>query len=125
MNTEPLIIKCGDSSISVVFNISQPITKDIFVNGNSQDQPTGCWALNDQNFYEFIKPDATPRGIISITVPSNMRVTSYMCNSGTGDAKFINMFKPDNLLTIYPPGSETILDASAGNKIYGFKFEYV
>ena len=101
------------------------IDTDNLVNNNAQGQPKGCWGLNDPMFSGFIKPDGTAYRITSITVPSNMRVTSYMCNSGSGDQKYINMFKTDNLLTIYPPGSHTFLDASAGNKIYGFKFEYV
>ncbi len=124
MNTEPLIIKCGDSSYGVVFNISQPIIKDRFVNGSGKDQATGCWGINDPNFSDFIRPNGTACGITSITVPTNMMVSTYHGIFGVrGDDAFI--VKPENLLTIYPPGSETILDAFAGKIIMGFKFEYV
>jgi hypothetical protein len=125
LNTEPLIIKCGDQSYNIVFSISDPKDKDLLVNNNGKDQEKGCWGINDPKFSKFIKPDHTACGITSITVPSDMIVSTYHCDFGTisWDKAFI--VKSVNLLDTYQPNSENILDAFRGKIICGFKFEYV
>ncbi len=119
-NNEPIIILGGDDSRNFIFNSTYT---DYFVNNNSQGQPPECWAINDKPFSDLIIPPGFSIGVTSITVPSNMQVSTYAGNSG--NLPFINMFKPSNLLKNYPSGSETILAPSDGKIICGFKFEYV